>query len=215
MRNLSELFTRKKAEKSLSSYIEPGSPHYDVRLYALRGDSIRRLGEKGKFVMINGILLRKFPGIETIRSRAGRVAIVPEFIFLPDSNNKTLQEQQEMIKDLNSKGGFFIEGLGEAKAVIPNPAELSVVFYEYLEETDKNKGKGKYLFSQKLPPLNSLDLYSHPILRTETQTKEGLTATVSLGGTKPYISEAPSNERYSHVFIPIMFVPAERVAKAA
>jgi len=125
------------------------------QIYTLTGESIATLKAKGfKFW---STWHEQNPQFETLQSRVGQVAIKtdPDEFFIPDSNNKTLDKQLEMVEEQNKALSQRISGV---KAILGEAAD-------YIELAFQNNE----LFGEK---------YDYNYTRTQTPTVGSHVATV-------------------------------------
>ncbi len=95
-------------------------------IYSLTGQSIESLRAGGRpfLEMLYGQLYELYPQLETMRSRLSEVAINPDYLLLPNSNRKTLTQQEDMVEEFSEE--LNIPG---AKAIIgelPDYVELVI-----------------------------------------------------------------------------------------
>ncbi len=129
-------------------------------IHALTGRSIKTLQDAGKPFW--STWHKDYPELEAMRSRLSEVAVNPAQLFLPDSNGKTLAEQEEMVKKFSqglAKKGK-IDGVEAVIGEMPDYVELA---FTHLEAT------GDRLFGQK---------YGYNYARTKTPTSESYVADV-------------------------------------
>lgn len=122
------------------------------RISPLTGQSIKTLREAGKILKLTSIWRKDFPDFEALTSRLSEVAINSSQLFLPDSNNKTLAEQEKMVEEFSQKLSKKIEGVEAIIGEAPDYVELT---FAHLEAT------GEYLFGKK---------YNYGCARTKTPT---------------------------------------------
>lgn len=92
-------------------------------VYELTGQSIADLREQGKPFW--STWHKSHPEFEALTSRHSEVAINPKQLFLPDSNNKTLRQQQAMIGRFSFFFGSTISGVKAVLGEVPDYVELA------------------------------------------------------------------------------------------
>lgn len=94
------------------------------------------------------------PDFEAKQSRLSEVAIHPEQLFLPNSNNKTLEQQLKLVEKF-SKQLCGRERLSGVRVVVGEAPDYAEVAFAHLKAT------GQYLFGQN---------YGYRYTRTQTPT---------------------------------------------
>jgi len=107
-------------------------------IYDLTGQSIRTLRDSGRQFWTTWH--KDFPDFEALGSMQSEVAINPNRLFLPESNNKTLAQQQEMVSKFSKELGKKVRGI---KAIIGQAPDYVELAFRHLDET------GDYLFGAK------------------------------------------------------------------
>ncbi len=95
-------------------------------IYPLMGQSIETLRDGGKRFW--STWHKDFPELEEMKSRLYQVAINPEQLFLPDSNRKTLKEQEQMVKKFSRS--LEVDGVEAIVGEIPDYAELAFSHFD-------------------------------------------------------------------------------------
>jgi len=135
----------------------------------LTGQSIASLREAGRNFWTTWH--KDHPEFEALVSMQSEVAVNPSQLFLPKSNNKTIIQQQKMIKAFSQKLGKKIPGV---EAIMGEAADYADLAFAHFDAT------GEYLFGERH------DHYA----RTNTPTADGLVAFVgrlySVGGLSVY-----------------------------
>jgi hypothetical protein len=139
-------------------------------IYDLTGQSIKTLRDSGHRFW--SMWHNSLPDFEAISSMRSEVAINPNSLFLPESNNKNLDQQREMVKKYSAELGKKIQGVRTIIGDAPDYAEL---VFKHLEITKNN------LFRKKFASCDYLRA------RTKTFTDDSLAAIVSCfpTGTNP------------------------------
>lgn len=89
-------------------------------IYTLTGKSIKELSKVEKFWDLRGLLGLDYKALSS-RSRKSEIAILKDF-FLPESNSKTLSEQQELVDMFSEEVSQKIPGV---KSVLGNYTDYS------------------------------------------------------------------------------------------
>ncbi len=152
-----EKVTPAKPEKPLivvqfSEEARTGLENEGYRVYTLTGQSIKDLREARKPFWSTW---HEGYDFEALPSRLSEVAFNPEKLFLPNSNRKTLSEQEALIAKFSeglSKGKNRIPGVEAVMGEAPDYVELA---FTHLQET------GDRLFGEK---------YGYNYARTKTPT---------------------------------------------
>ena len=108
-------------------------------VYELTGQSIRSFKEVGR-PFYPADWHKDYPDFEKLSSSKTEVAINPQKLVLPKSNNKTLKEQEEMVREFGLKLARKISGVEATTGETPDYVEL--VFLHF----DKT---GERLFGEK------------------------------------------------------------------
>lgn len=107
---------------------------------------------------------KDYPEFEAVHSRGSAVAFNPDNPFLPGSNNKTLEQQLEMVAEYNQELQQRVPGVMAILGEAPDCAELAFTHF---------KQTGRYLFGSE-----------HGYNYTRTQTRVGCLVAV-VGGFSP------------------------------
>lgn len=119
-------------------------------IYVLTGQSIKTLRDSGRRFW--STWNKQFPDLEALGSMQSEVAIDPDRLFLPGSNNKTLKQQEDMVEEFSQELGKKVPGVKAIIGQVPDYVELA---FRHLDAT-KN-----YLFGTK---------YNYDYTRTKTPT---------------------------------------------
>gem|GEM_PF-1303094 len=119
-------------------------------IYAPTGQSIATLREKGRKFW--STWHEEYPDFENLPSRLTEIAIDPQELFLPNSNRKTLAEQEKMIAKYSEKLAKEVPGVQAILGEAPDYVELAFL---HLDATDER------LFGEK---------YDYRYTRTKTPT---------------------------------------------
>jgi len=119
-------------------------------VYELTGQSIRSLREAGRRFWTTWH--QDFPEFEALNSSRSQVAVNPSQLFLPDSNRKTLKEQEAMVARFSKKLAKEIPGV---QAIIGEAPDYVEYYTAHLDATDK------HLFGKE---------YGYGYARTKTPT---------------------------------------------
>lgn len=113
-------------------------------IYSLRGESLRDQMEEKKPLFNWVVNVDK--GFLNLPSITGQVAFdpSPDGFFLPDSNNSTLKEQQEMIADYSDKLQREF-GSDTIEAFMGEVPDVSAIVFSHLKAT----GGKEYLFGER------------------------------------------------------------------
>lgn len=117
-------------------------------IYELNGRTIRSFNEAGR--PFYSTWYKDYPDLENLPSRKGEVAINPEELVIPKSNNKTLNEHAKMVGEFGLRLVSKIPGVQAVIGQAPDYVEL--VFLHF----DKT---GTRLFGEK---------YDYGFARTKT-----------------------------------------------
>lgn len=125
-------------------------------IYPLSGQSLRSLREGGRKFWTDWH--KDSPDFENLTSRLSEVAINPNKLFLPKSNNKTLEQQEEMVKKFSEelRGRKRILGIEAVMGEVPDYTELAFLHLDATEER---------LFGEK---------YNYDYARTKTGVGSGV-----------------------------------------
>ncbi len=121
-------------------------------IYGLTGQSIKTLRDAGRKFWSTWHQDPQFADFEALGSMHSEVAINPNKLFLPNSNNKTLKQQEDMVEKFSQKLGKKVQGV---KAVIGQASDYEELAFAHLDATKD------YLFGAK-------DNYDYA--RTKTST---------------------------------------------
>lgn len=127
-------------------------------IYGLTGQSIKTLRDAGR--QFWSTWHKDFPGFETLISMHSEVAIKPNKLFLPKSNNKTLPQQEKMVGKFSEELGKKVKGV---KAIIGQAPDYVELAFAHLDSTKE------YLFGAK---------YNYDYARTKTPTSSSRVAVV-------------------------------------
>ncbi len=106
--------------------------------YALTGQSVKSLRDSGhKFC---SDWHKSLPDLEALGSMQSEVAINPDKLFLPKSNNKTLVQQEKMVEKFSQELEKKVPGVKAIIGQVPDYAELA---FKHLNTTKE------YLFGAK------------------------------------------------------------------
>lgn len=119
-------------------------------IHELTGKSIAALREAGNKFWSSWH--RDYPDFEAIPSRFSEVAIKPDQLSIPESNKKTLAEQEAMVGEFSNQLSTSIPGV---KAVIGEVSDYTELAFAHLSVADNED----YLFGEK---------YSYNYTRTKT-----------------------------------------------
>lgn len=119
------------------------------RVYELTGQSIAGLKKQGHPFW--STWHKDYPGFESLTSRHSEVAINPKKLFIPRSNNKTLEEQLGAVARYSN--GLQIKGVEAILGEVPDYTELA---FAHLDKT------GERLFGK---------IYNYNYTRTRTRTQ--------------------------------------------
>lgn len=117
------------------------------KVYELTGQSIVSLKEQGEKFW--STWHRDYPDFESLTSRHSEVAINPKKLFIPRSNNKTLEEQLGAVARYSN--GLQIKGVEAILGEVPDYTELA---FAHLDKT------GERLFGK---------IYNYNYTRTQTR----------------------------------------------
>lgn len=104
----------------------------------LTGQSIASLRKAGRKFWSSWH--KDYPQLEALISMSAEVAIHPEKLFIPKSNNSTLAQQEEMINEFSEKLGTKIPLVEAIMGGMPDYVDLA---FAHLDKT------GEYLFGEK------------------------------------------------------------------
>ena len=120
-------------------------------IHTLTGQSMKSLRDSGRKFWTNWH--RQYPDFEALTSMHSEVAINPDKLFIDNSDNKTLEQQEKMIRKFSeslAKGRNRIPGVEAVMGGAPDYVELA---FRHLDVT------GDYLFGEK---------YGYNYTRTKT-----------------------------------------------
>lgn len=129
-------------------------------IYALSGQSIRSLRELDRKFWSTWHRDSQYEDFEAKGSMASEVALKPDTLFIPRSNNKTLKQQEDMIAKFSTDLGKKVKGVEAIMGEAPDYVELA---FSHLEAT------GERLFGEK---------YDYNYARTKTPTVDSSVAHV-------------------------------------
>lgn len=95
-------------------------------IYPLTGKSLRDLKEAGRPFSSDWFVNEKF-GV--LPSRLSEVAIKPDRLFLPNSNNKTLEHQEALVRKFSEELRGRIPGVEAILGEAPDYAELALAHF--------------------------------------------------------------------------------------
>lgn len=148
------------------------------RVYELTGQSIASLREQGKSFW--STWHKGYPEFEALASRHSEVAIDPKKLFIPRSNNKTLEQQLEAVAKYSDSLG--IQGVEAILGEVPDYTEL---VFAHLDKT------GQRLFGEK---------YDYNYTRTQTRV-ESVVANVGHFGADDGLDVSGWNPDYRDVVL--------------
>lgn len=160
------------------------------RIDALTGQSIKTLRDAGKPSWLSW-RHEDDPKLEVMPSRTSDVAIDPEHLFLPDSNRKTLREQEAMVEKFSKD--LKIDGVEAVIGEMPDYVELT---FNYLDVT------GERLFGEDC---------NYDSARTKTPTDKFSVAHVGRfdAGRGLYVDRWRHEERGDGLWAAPLIVPAK------
>jgi len=129
-------------------------------IYALSGQSIRSLRESGRKLWSTWHRDSQYEAFETKGSMVSEVAVKPDALFLPESNNETLKKQEDLIAKFSTDLGKKVKGV---EAIMGEAPDYVGVAFAHLDAT------GDRLFGEK---------YDHNYARTKTPTVDSNVARV-------------------------------------
>lgn len=159
-------------------------------IYSLTGKSIKDLKKEGmKFL---SRWHEKYPDFETKPSIHSEVAFNPKQLFLPNSNNKTLAEQEELVEHFSQKLSRKMKGV---KAIIGEAPDYVELIFNHLKQTGE--------------PLFGLD-YKYGFTRTETPAVGATVADVGnfVAAFGLYIDSMDPNKSDDLVWVAPFVIPA-------
>lgn len=165
----------------------------DYRIYTLTGQSIRTLKEAGRQFWSSWH--NDYPHFEALSSQQSEVAIPadPKNLFLHESNNKTLEEQEEMVKNFSQELGKKISGVQAIIGEVPDYIELA---FQHLDATSKEE--------------NEDNLFGEKYARTKTPTVGSFVAYIgSFGAGRLGVGRWDRGDGDGNVFVAPLVVPAE------
>jgi len=131
-------------------------------VYGLTGQSIKALRDSGRKFW--STWHEKFPDFEALVSMQSEVAINPDKLFLPRSNNKTLKQQEDMVGKFSQELGKKVPGV---KAIIGDAPDYVELAFQHLDAAKD------YLFGVK---------YNCDFARTKTPVRGSGVACVGYSG---------------------------------
>lgn len=157
-------------------------------IYKLTGKSIKDLREAGN--LFDSVWQPTYPSFEfeTLRSRKSEVAINPNYLFFPNSSDKTYLEQESLVTKVNKDISAKIPGIEAIIGEVSDYVELA-----FLDPTDKRLYGNNYGYC------------------TRTQTKIGSDMACVGGyyyaGGSGIQLRLYSDNGYRHIFITPLIVP--------
>lgn len=127
-------------------------------IYELTGQSIRNQREAGRKFWSTWHQAKDYEAFETQESMHSEVAINPNQLFIKDSSNRTLRQQEDVISKFSRDLGKKIKGV---EAVMGNAADYVGLAFAHLDETTKAENP-EYLFGKK---------YDYNYARTKTPVR--------------------------------------------
>lgn len=107
-------------------------------IYGLTGQSIKTLRDSGRKFW--STWHKNYPDFEALGSMHSEVAINPNKLFLPESNHKTLAQQEKMVEKFSQKLRKKIPGV---KAIVGQAPDYVGLAFAHLDSTKE------YLFGAK------------------------------------------------------------------
>ena len=160
-------------------------------IYALSGQSIRSLRESDRKFWSTWHRDSQYEAFETMGSMASEVAVKPDALLIPKSNNKTLKQQEDLIAKFSTDLGKKIKGVEAVMGEAPDYVELA---FSHLDAT------GDRLFGEK---------YDYNYARTKTPTVDSSVAYVghfsAVHGL--HVTHWNRDHGISHVFASPLVVP--------
>lgn len=101
-------------------------------IYGLTGQSIKTLRDAGR--KFRSAWHNAFPDFEALGSMHSEVAINPNKPFLPNSSNKTLARQEDMVGKFSEELGKKVKGV---KAIIGQAPDYAELAFAHLDSTEK------------------------------------------------------------------------------
>jgi hypothetical protein len=150
-------------------------------VYSLDCRSIRDAKEAGR--KFGSTWHKDFPDFEDLPSRKGEVAINTSVLFIPKSNKKTLDEQEEIVAEFSKRLSRKIKGV---EAVIGDIADYVELAFLHLDATGEN------LFGEK---------YSDDYARTVTPTAGSYVALLGFKPDRGLIVDAWARGAGTDVFV--------------
>lgn len=158
-------------------------------IYTLTGQSIKSLREVGR--KFSSTWHKDYPDFEALTSRLSEVAINPNQLFLPDSNWKTLPEQEAIVAEFFHR---LNQNVKEVEAIIGEAPDYVELAFVHLDAT------GEYLFGKK---------YNFDYARTKTRTGGPRVAYVGFcPDSGLLVSRWHRDFGYGHVWAAPLVVPA-------
>jgi len=125
------------------------------KIYTLTGQSVASLREAGREIL--SVDSSKYVyNFDTLTSRLSEVAINPDRLILPNTDNKTLVQQEKMIKQFSIELGKKIPGVEAIMGGAPNYTDLACT---HLDATDESQFGENYIYDSaisKTPTVNVL-----------------------------------------------------------
>jgi len=157
----------------------------------LSGQSIRTLREAGKPFW--STWHKDHSDFEQLTSRRSEVAINPNQLFLPNSNNKTLAQQEKMVGDFSKKLSKKVQGV---EAIVGEASDYVELTFTYLGAT------GVRLFGKD---------YDYRYTRTKTPTVGSYVARVGSFDADDglHVHDWRHDGGHSSVWVSPLVVPVE------
>ncbi len=126
-------------------------------IYELTGQSIKSLRDSGRKFWTDWH--KQYPDFESLTSMHSEVAIHPKQLFIDNSHNKTLAEQEEMIKKFSADLAKGRNRIPNVEAIMGEASDYVELAFQHLDTT------GDYLFGEK---------YGYNYARTKTRVGAGV-----------------------------------------
>lgn len=160
-------------------------------VYSLTEKSIKTIIELGR--PIRSSWHKDYPDFEAHGSMRSEVAINPKALFLPESYDKTLPQQEAMVAEFSQ---VLEKKVPSVKALIGDAADYVELVFLHLDATRRSQSKAVYLFGER-------NYYNETITKTPVgdssvarvgsfTTNEGLRiGYLDTGDGHPLVSAAP------------------------